>query len=66
VVGSGATWRDSDHEAQAYGLAITGGLDSRTCVAGLTLVGGIGWLARTHGLACDDLIAADVVPADGR
>jgi FAD/FMN-containing dehydrogenase len=59
----GATWADFDAATQARGLASTGGLISHTGVAGLTLGGGIGWLMRKHGLAADNLTAAEVVTA---
>jgi FAD/FMN-containing dehydrogenase len=62
----GVTWSELDHETQAFGLATTGGTVSMTGIAGLTLGGGFGWLMRSHGLACDNLLAADVVTADGR
>ncbi|MGH8866853.1 MAG: FAD-binding oxidoreductase [Actinomycetes bacterium] len=61
----GATWGDVDREAQAFGLAVPGGIISTTGVGGLTLGGGIGWLHRKHGLACDSLRAVHLVTADG-
>lgn len=62
----GATWGDFDRETQAFGLATTGGIVPSTGIAGLTLGGGIGYLNRKHGLACDNLLSADVVAADGQ
>jgi hypothetical protein len=61
----GATWGDFNAATHAFGLATTGGIISTTGVSGLTLGGGIGYLARGLGLSCDNLISADVVTADG-
>lgn len=62
----GATWFDFDRATAEHGLASTGGMISSTGVTGLTLGGGIGWLLRQHGLACDNLLAAEIVMADGQ
>ncbi|MGA7732012.1 MAG: FAD-binding oxidoreductase [Chloroflexia bacterium] len=61
----GVTWGEFDHEAQAFGLATTGGRISTVGVGGLTLGGGYGWLMRKCGLAIDNLLSVDVVTADG-
>src|SRR5262245_6960716 len=66
IVEGGATWGDVDAATTPFGRATPGGLISATGVAGLTLSGGIGWLRGTHGLCCDNLVAADVVTAGGR
>ena len=65
-VEGGAVWKDVNRETQAYGLAVTGGAISSTGVAGLTLGGGLGWLMAKQGMTLDNLLAVDLVLADGR
>lgn len=62
----GLTWGEFDRETQAFGLATTGGIVSTTGIAGLTLGGGLGWLMRSYGLACDNLRSVDIVTANGQ
>jgi FAD/FMN-containing dehydrogenase len=62
----GATWGDFNAATHEHSLATTGGIISTTGVAGLTFGGGIGYLTRGLGLACDNLIGAEIVTADGR
>ena len=62
----GVTWGELDRATQQHGLATTGGRMTTTGVAGFTLGSGSGWLERLHGLACDNLLSAEVVTADGR
>ena len=62
----GLTLGEFDRETQAFGLATTLGIISMTGIAGLTLGGGLGWLMGKYGLACDNVLAADVVTADGQ
>ena len=63
--GAGAMWAMFDAATQEHGLATTGGRVSTTGVTGLTLGGGSGWLERSHGLACDNLVAVELVTASG-
>jgi len=64
--GAGLTWGEFDRETQKSGLATTGGIVSRTGIAGLTLGGGIGWLMRKFGVTCDNLLSIKIVTAEGR
>lgn len=64
-VQAGATWGDFDREAQAFELGTTAGTVSTVGVAGFTLGGGTGYLARTHGLATDNLLGAEIVTVAG-
>jgi FAD/FMN-containing dehydrogenase len=63
---AGARWQDFDRATQAHGLATTGGTVGDTGIAGLTLGGGFGWLEGRCGMTVDNLLAADIVLADGR
>jgi FAD/FMN-containing dehydrogenase len=65
-VEGGCVWGDVDHATHPFGMATPSGFISTTGVGGLTLGGGIGYLARTYGLTIDNLLAVDMVLADGR
>jgi FAD/FMN-containing dehydrogenase len=64
-VEAGCTWGDVDHATHAFGMAVPAGIISTTGVSGLTLGGGHGYLTRKYGLTIDNLLAADLVLADG-
>jgi FAD/FMN-containing dehydrogenase len=63
AVQPGVTWSELDADAQDRGLATTGAEVSSVGVAGCTLVGGIGWLHRTAGLGCGNMLSTEVVTA---
>jgi FAD/FMN-containing dehydrogenase len=62
----GVTWAELNEAAAEHGLAVTGGAVSSTGIAGYTLGGGLGWLMAKYGLASDNLLAVELVTADGK
>jgi FAD/FMN-containing dehydrogenase len=64
-IGGGATWGQVAAALAPHGLAISSGDTKSVGVGGLTLTGGIGWKVRKHGLALDNVVAAEVVTASG-
>ena len=64
-IGGGATWGQVAAALAPHGLAISSGDTRSVGVGGLTLTGGIGWKVRKYGLALDNVVAAEVVTADG-
>lgn len=64
--GAGASWETVAKAVQPHGWAISSGDTKSVGVAGLTLAGGIGWLVRRDGLAIDNMVAAELITADGQ
>lgn len=65
-VEGGAQLGDIDRETQMFGLVVPTGVVSETGIAGLTLNGGVGWLRRKWGMTCDNLVAVELVTAEGQ
>jgi FAD/FMN-containing dehydrogenase len=65
TAGGGVVWGELNEAASAHGLAVTGGAVSGTGIAGYTLGGGLGWLMAKYGLAVDNLLAVELVTAEG-
>lgn len=66
TAGGGVNWGELDAATQAHGLAVTGGRNPTTGIAGLTLGSGSGWLERKLGYTVDNMLGAEVVTADGK
>ncbi|KAF2870236.1 hypothetical protein BDV95DRAFT_620014 [Massariosphaeria phaeospora] len=65
-LGPGAHWKDVYAELEKYGRVVSGGRNGKVCVGGLLLGGGMHFFVGSRGFACDDIIAYEVVLADGR